>query len=224
MLGQQVTDASTDLALYLAWSDGDRRAGGVLVDRHVPPVSRFFANKVWRSDDVEDLVGKTFEACARDLGKFRADGSFRAYLFGIAHNILRRYLRDKRQDDAPLGDADDGRSDEGPTPSAVLGRCHEERVLLRALRALPIDLQVVLELSFFEELSRTEIARVLEIPDGTVASRFRRAQAELAEHVARLSETPAIAQSTVHGLADWAKGLRAQLSEGGRRRLARATR
>lgn len=213
---------ASDEVLYRAWADGDRRAGGMLVDRHVPPISRFFANKVWRGDDVEDLVGRTFEACAKDLGKFRAEGSFRAYLFGIAHNVLRRYLRDRRHDDAaPIGDGDDARSDDGPSPSAVIGRCHEERVLLRALRRLPLDLQLVLELSYFEELSRTEIAKVLGIPDGTVASRFRKAQAELAEHVARLAETPAIAQSTVHGLADWAKGLRGQLSEGGKRRLAR---
>jgi RNA polymerase sigma-70 factor (ECF subfamily) len=211
-----------DDVLYRAWAAGDRAAGGKLVDRHVPPISRFFANKVWRADDVEDLAARTFEACAKDLGKFRGDGSFRAYLFGIAHNVLRRYLRDRRHDEAtPIGDGDDARSDDGPSPSAVLGRCHEERVLLKALRCLPLDLQLVLELSFFEDLSRTEIAKVLGIPDGTVASRFRKAQAELAEHVARLAETPAIAQSTVHGLADWAKGLRAQLSEGGKRRLAR---
>ncbi|MBC8067939.1 MAG: sigma-70 family RNA polymerase sigma factor [Deltaproteobacteria bacterium] len=220
-----MVEPCTDEALYQAWAAGDRRAGGSLVDRHVPPISRFFANKVWHGDDVEDLVGKTFEACARDLGKFRAEGSFRAYLFGIAHNILRRYLRDKRhREDAPVGEHDDARSDDSPSPSAVLGRCREERVLLRALRALPIDLQLVLELSFFEELSRTEIACVLEIPGGTVASRFRRAQAELAEQVARLSETRAIAESTVHGLADWAKSLRDQLSNGGQRRLARMQR
>ncbi len=217
-----VREDSSDEALYGAWATGDRRAGGLLVDRHVPPISRFFANKVWRADDVEDLVGRTFEACAKDLGKFRADGSFRAYLFGIAHNVLRRYLRDRRHDDAsPLDDGDGDARDEGPSPSAVLGRCHEERVLLQALRRLPIDLQLVLELSFFEELSRIEIAKVLGIPDGTVASRFRKAQAELATHVERLAATPAIAHSTVHGLADWAKGLRAQLSEGGKRRLAR---
>lgn len=213
-------DRLSDEELYRLWAEGDRRAGGDLVDRHVPGISRFLANKVWRMDDVEDLIGRTFELCARELGRFRGDGTFRAYLFGIAHNVLRRYLRDREAPADAWGELESQVFDGGPSPSAVIGHRHEQRLLLRALRALPLDLQLVLELGFFEELSRSEIARVLGIPEGTVASRLRRAQEELGAAIAGLADSPALAESTLNGIGAWARRLRDQLDVGGRRRLA----
>ncbi|HWB78011.1 MAG TPA: sigma factor, partial [Nannocystaceae bacterium] len=79
----------SDRELYLDWHRGDAGAGGRLVDRHLVGLGRFFANKVFDGRDAEDLVASTFEICARKLGDWTGTGSFRAYIFGVAHNVLR---------------------------------------------------------------------------------------------------------------------------------------
>jgi RNA polymerase sigma-70 factor (ECF subfamily) len=48
-----------------------------------------------------------------------------------------------------------------------------------ALRRLPVELQVVVELHYWEEQSTAEMAEVLEVPQGTVKSRLRRAREQL---------------------------------------------
>lgn len=205
-----------DLELYRAWREGDRAAGSRLVDRHLEAIGRFFANKVTDTADTEDLVGETFERCARSLGRFREGSSFRTYLFGIAHNVLRDYV--KRKCRRP-GDVDfhvTRLEDLGPSASVVVGERREQVLLLTALRGIPIDLQIAIELSFFEGLTQAEIAEVLAIPPGTVASRIRRGKETLLQRMGELADSKAVLDSTMHGLERWAEGVDAEI--GGRRR------
>lgn len=200
----EVTD---DASLLAAWREGDRRAGRVLVDRHFPAIHRFFHNKV--ATGVEDLVQQTFLACTESRAGFRGEGKFRAWLFGIANNVLRMHLRAKH------GDPDlETKSvhDLGPSPSAIVAARSEQRLLLEGLRRIPIDYQVALELHFWEELSGSEIAETLGIPEGTVRTRLRRGRIALAEQVRLLAESPAEATATVDGLDGWVRGIREQLA------------
>ena len=84
-------------------------------------------------------------------------------------------------------------------------------MLLQALRHLPFALQAVLELHFFEELSRAEVALILELPEGTVAGRLRKAKAELRTELEALADNPALLQATVTDLPSWVADLRARL-------------
>ena len=212
-------DVTPDEELYRAWALGDRRAGSRLVDRFVRPIARFFANKIADVADAEELVAETFEIVARKLGDYGGTGSFRSYLFGIAHNVMRNYLKKKRRGGREIDPETDAIAALGPSPTTAIGARREHQLLLRALRAVPIDDQVLLELGYFEQMSRTEIAAALDWPAGTVASRMRRAHERLEEMLAKLAEEPALLQSTVHGLADWAAQLRAHIDdEYGRRR------
>jgi len=201
----------TDEQLYQAWALGDRTAGSRLVDRFVRPIARFFANKVADAPDAEDLVGETFEICARKLGDFACEGSFRSYLFGIAHNVLRNYLRRKRRHGREIDPETDSIAMLGPSLVTAIASKREHTLLLRALRSVPIELQVVLELAHFEQMSRTEIALALGMPAGTVASRLRRANELLEAKLAELAEHPDLARSTIHGLTDWAAELRVHI-------------
>lgn len=203
----------TDGELYGAWTAGDRSAGGRLVDRHLEAIGRFFGNKVTGHADIEDLVGETFERCAKNLGKYRGEGSFRAYLYGIAHNVLRDYIRRKQRGREQLDFGVTSLRDLGPTPSAVLGERREQTLLLQALRHIPLDHQIVLELSYFEGMSRREMAEVLGIPPGTVASRVRKGKQLLWQRIEELAESPSLLHSTIHGLEDWARGLQAQFRD-----------
>jgi RNA polymerase sigma-70 factor (ECF subfamily) len=203
-----VVEVPDDGELYREWVAGDRAAGAALIDRHLTAVSRFFRNKTIATAEHDDLVAMTFERCARSLGGFRGDGSFRGYLLGIALNVLRDELR-KRAPDAALDSI--SVADLGPSPSRIAAERDEARLLLAGLRAIPLEYQLALELHFFEELSRDDAAKLLGIPAGTVASRIRRGRELLAEAIERLAGSPALASTTVSGLDAWARELRAQL-------------
>ena len=202
---------SDDIELYRAWRDGDRDAGSRIIDRYLESIGRFFANKVTDPADIEDLVGATFERCAASLGKFQESSSFRTYLFGIARNVWRDYIKKKRR----RGDAVDFSvtqlEDLGPSPSVLIGDRQEQIILLRALRQIPLELQVVIELSYFEKMTQAQIAETLGIPAGTAASRLRRGKRAVIDRIAELASDKALLESTMHGLQDWIAKVRAEL-------------
>jgi RNA polymerase sigma-70 factor (ECF subfamily) len=70
---------------------------------------------------------------------------------------------------------------------------------------------MVLELHFFEDLSRAEAAEILQLPPGTVASRLGKAKNELAAQIEQLASTPAQATTTLRGLDGWVAQLRATM-------------
>lgn len=198
-----------DAQLYSGWVAGDRSAGARLIARHLQTVSRFFINKSTATAEHDDLVAMTFERCAKSLGGYRGTGSFRGYLLGIALNVLRDELR-RRSPDVPLGSISVAAG--GRSPSSVFAERAEQRLLLTALRSLPVEAQVVLELHLLEELTREEMAEVLDLPAGTVAGRLRRARALLTAAVAELAQSASLGESTVSGLDAWARGVRQQLA------------
>ena len=84
----------------------------------------------------------------------------------------------------------------------------KDELLLEALRSIPFDSQVVLELSYWERLTGTEIGEVLELPLGTVKTRVRRAKQLLQERLQALGESAEVLESTMSNLDDWATSLR----------------
>jgi len=197
-----------DEGLLVAWRAGDRDAGEALFTRHFAGIARFFRNKI--SGDIEELIQRTFLGCLEGQHRFTGAGSFRGWLFGIARNVLfnhfREHLRDPTQD---LGDL--SVHDLSPTPGAVVVRHEEERLLLGALRRLPLQHQIVLELAFWEDMTHAEIAEVLEIPVATASTRIRRAKHLLAEQLAALTTSPELRASLSGGFETWARSLRTLL-------------
>lgn len=186
---------SSDAELLQAWQGGDREAGNALVDRHFDAVTRFFRNKVCSEDDVAELVGQTFLGCTSGKDRFRGDASVRQYLYSIAHNVLRKYIRGryKRQSEH-LDFAAVCVQDLAPaSPSSIVAHKREAQSLVQALREIPVEDQVVLELMYFEGLSGSELAEVLGLPEGTVRGRLARGKQRLRERVAALL---AVAAST----------------------------
>ena len=199
----------TDHELLQSWRDGDARAGEALFDRHFRSLHGFFRNKVGAA--CQDLVQRVLLACLERRDTFEGKSGFRTWLFGIARFELLRHYREqgKLAAEGPL--PTQSLHDLDPSPSVVIGKAEEERNLSRALRRLPIDMQIALELHYWERLSTGEIAEVLEIPQGTVKSRLRRGRELLEAEVARLSQTPELAESTVGDLDRWVGGIREQL-------------
>lgn len=166
-----------DDELLQAWAGGDQSAGATLLRRHFDALHRFFRTKA--PDDHQDLIQSTMLECMRSKDRFRGDAPFRAFLFGVARNCLLHHFRSRFRDRLDFDASHSSVVDLDPRPSTLAVRNEEHARLLEAMRRIPLELQVVLELHYWEELGTRELAVVLEIPQGTVKSRLRRAREAL---------------------------------------------
>jgi RNA polymerase sigma-70 factor (ECF subfamily) len=205
---ERSSSSRTDQELLEAWRAGDKQAGIELFQRYYGAVYRFFCNKLIA--DRRDLIQQTFLACAEGRDRLRNDDRFRSYLFGVACNTLRAHLRSKYHTAADL----DAVSvvDVSPGPDEIYARSREELLLLKALRRIPIERQILLELRYWEDLESQEIGDVLGIPDNTVRSRLNRARDDLKMAMERLAASAAELASTVDNLETWARRCRGALA------------
>ncbi len=201
-----------DFELLDAWRAGDMDAGSQLFDRHFDSIHRFLRNKV--GDDTDEVMQRTLLACVESRDRFRRASSFRTFLFGVARLELLTFYRRKRKLARNVALENHSLYDLDPSPSTVVAQHMEQRLLHEALRRLPIDLQIALELHYWESMSATEIATVLEIPPGTVKSRLRRAKELLRESMRVLALTKEQLESTLGDLEGWAKSLGQALRDG----------
>jgi len=178
-----MTRVVADADLLAAWSAGSRAAGDELIERHFALVHRFFRNKV--GFELEDLVQQTFLACVEARARYAGDASFKTFLLAIARNqLFTHYAKQQRRAlDFELTSVHDLRT----SPSAVVARQEDERLLAEALRRVPLEAQVVLELVYWEGCDGGEVARVLEVPLNTAYSRLRRAKIALRERLTELA-------------------------------------
>lgn len=195
-----------DFVLLDAWRGGDRTAGDALLRRHFDGMYRFFRNKI--DHGVDDLIQRTFTACIAAKGDIRKQSTFRTYLFTIARHELYHHWSRTRRDDQRFAPAETSVAQMGGSASSIMAREQEQRLLLRALRMLPLELQLVIELHYWEQLSTQEIAEILDVPQGTAKSRMRRAREQLDDLIRELEESPALIESTLAAFDDWAASVR----------------
>ncbi len=197
---------SDDAELLVRWREGDRQAGDTLLRRHFPALFRFFRNKV--GDQADELIQRTLTACLAAPEQYRGDASFRTYLFRIARHELYRYFKRGRRDLDPL---EQSVADLDASMTEWMAGRRAREALLVALRRLPLDLQIVLELHYWEGLTMFELAASLEIPPGTAKSRIRRAREALLEVLPEVMEQGARLECTLEDLDEWVAGVRAML-------------
>lgn len=205
-----MSDAS-DFELLDAWKAGDAAAGNELFERHFESVYRFLDRKT--GGDAADLVQRVFLGCVEARDRFRQASSFRTFIFSIARNELYAHWR-KRKKSEGVDFGVTSIQDLDPTPSQAMLQRQQHQLLLMALRSLPLDSQLALELHYWEGMSGPQLAEVLEIPEGTVRSRLRRAREGLEARVRELAASPEVLTSTVSDLDGWAKSLREALDGG----------
>lgn len=165
---------ATDQELLVAWRDGDQTAGEALFERYYPAMVRFFANKI--AGDPADLIQETFMGCVSGQDRIREVANFRSFLFGIAYNQLKKHYARGRADAERIDYTSQSAADLGPGPGTMMAKGAEQRLLLDALRRIPVEHQVVLELFYWESMTSAAIAEVLGEPHGTVRTRIRRAR------------------------------------------------
>lgn len=187
------------MELLECWRAGEREPGNELVRRHFALVSRFFRRRV--NEGHADLIQRAFLGCVESRDRVPSDLPFRVYLLGIARRVLFDHLRAAGRRAAHGDDVPPPASQE--SPSRLLDDVRQQRLLLRALRRLPLELQLLVELYYWEQLKVEEVGRVLDIPAGTVKSRLSRARALLREAIEACESDVDLRRSTTDGIEKW---------------------
>lgn len=191
--------------LLTAWASGERDAAAELIHRYSDDVLRFFRGKL--STDAEDLVQHTFLDCLEQRNERPKVASFRAYLFAIARHRLIDHFRRQQVRGTVIDPQEISLADLGVSALSLIARQDEERLLLEALRQLPVDRQIIIELYYWEKLSGPELASVFTIPEATVRSRIRRAVEQLRVCMARLQASPEAIADSLSTLKNWTRDL-----------------
>jgi len=185
---QGPNDSLVDLtpALVTRLRDGDPKAGNLLCDLYHPPLMRFCFRYLGSQEEAEDVVQEVF---LRVLKNNALPLNFRAWIYKIARNRCLDVIRSRgrRRDDLDLPAASQLDADLTGCLTRLVRR--EQRVhLKRALAELPEDQREVLHLRYAEDLSRTEIAEVLDLPEPIVKSRLYEGMVRLRTHDSLLDQ------------------------------------
>lgn len=138
---------------------------------------------VWRSlvrlgvprPDAEDAVQQVFIVASNRLEDIEP-GRERAFLFGTSMRIASRARRTQARRREVLDDEPIEQLDPAPGADEQLDRARARAELDAILDAMPIELRAVFVLFELEQVTMAEIATLLDLPSGTVASRLRRAR------------------------------------------------
>ena len=199
-----------DEALLSAWIDGDRTASETLIRRHYRSVFLFFSNKVGEQA-AADLAQSTFETLCAKRVEFRGDASVRTYLFGIARWKLVDHLRrvsarafDPMTDSCEL-------SSVTQSMTQLFADQQRESLVVRALRSLSLDDQIIIELKDYEGMTSRELAAMFDVPRNTMSGRVTRARDRLTQKVRELADNPRLIESTLTGLDECMREIRSRM-------------
>ena len=166
---------------------GDNDAFGLLVDKYQTKVYNLALRMCGNEDDAYDLAQDAFVRAWRSLGSFQFESAFSTWLFRLTSNICLDFLRAKKRraavsltmsgDDEEETQLDVPDPAMGPEEAAIASE--DRRLLLEALNALPADQRQIITLRAINDLSYAEIARILDLQEGTVKSRLSRARTAL---------------------------------------------
>ena len=169
---------TSDEQLILELQQGSDGAFTELFLRYRERVYGFFRRRMTDAAQAEELAQETFLAVLRVAQRYEPRATFRAYLFGIAYNILAAHRRKSALSPTQSASAPDEVSDpSGTNPDNAIW-------VRQAVERLEAPEREVLLLREYEELSYEEIAKMLHAPVNTVRSRLFRARMALREILA----------------------------------------
>jgi RNA polymerase sigma-70 factor (ECF subfamily) len=168
----RVNDGTPDEILMVAYQAGNEAAFDQLFERYAGRVYGFLVRRLGDPSLAEDLYQEAFLRIHRARSTYDPTRPFRAWLFGIVHNLLADTLRSQRRmpqtghvdglADAQLADAEPGVVTQGTqSPERVASLRESSQALSRALHALPSEEATVLILARLEGLSYEDIGHVV---------------------------------------------------------------
>jgi RNA polymerase sigma-70 factor (ECF subfamily) len=177
-----VAQPPTDDELIGRFLAGDAGAFTQLVDRHRRRVYNVCLRLLGDPDDAADASQDAFLSVLTKLEQFRGDAAFTTWVHRIAVNACYDLTRKRRRQ--PLlraaGDRDVPDDDRAPPVPDHAEELAGTRDVLTALRAIPEEFRVAIVLADLRDLPYEEIAKILDVPIGTVKSRVHRGRVALA--------------------------------------------
>jgi RNA polymerase sigma-70 factor (ECF subfamily) len=176
---------------------GSREAFDLLVAKYHRKVYNLAYRFVGDPEEANDLAQEIFTAAYQNLKKFRGDAKFSTWLFQIATNRGKnkfKYLK-RRGFFANKGqpNGDDDREpfqreipDLAANPEAALAGKQIQRIVQNAINELDPDHKEIVILRDIEGFSYEEIARMLNLPEGTTKSRLHRARMVVKEKLKKV--------------------------------------
>lgn len=185
----------SDEQLVERYREGERDAFAQLVGRYERDLFRFLIRFVRRPAAADDMFQETFLQVHLSIDQFDTSRRFRPWLFTVAANKARDYLRKNKNAAAnvlssPIGGASgvgDGRTmidllqDDFPLPDQTAMDEETRQLVQETVEQLPDHLKEILLLAYFERFAYKEIAEMLGIPVGTVKSRLHAAVGAFAD-------------------------------------------
>lgn len=176
---------------------GEREAFDVLVEKYYKKIYNLSYRFVGDSEEANDLAQEIFTAAYQNLKKFRGDAKFSTWLFQIATNrgknrfkyLKRRgYFASRGQTDGDEERDDLRRAipDFSTNPETMLAGKQIQKIVQDAINDLDADHKEIVILRDIEGLSYEEIAKILNLPEGTTKSRLHRARMVVKEKLKKV--------------------------------------
>ncbi len=174
---------------------GDQSAWQAVVRMHRRKVFNIAYKFVGSVDQAEDLTQDVFIKVFRSLRTFDRRANFQTWLYSVTRNLCIDHYRALRKEREALNRDLDidvlAPASRDRSPHQLLEAQDQATLLRRALQRLPPAMRTAVVLRDLRELSYEDIARTLNLPDGTVKSRISRGRAELARQVQAIRDEDA---------------------------------
>jgi RNA polymerase sigma-70 factor (ECF subfamily) len=171
---------------------GDQEAFRLIFERYSRPVISFLYDQVNDRELAEELAQETFVRAYRSLNSLREEAKLSTWLFGIAKNVAREWLRSHLKRKLQV-DIDDEQvldlSDQAPVPENRLLDKEFNEVVQRSLAMLDDDKRLVFTLKIFQQCSYEEIAEITGFSIPKLKTDLHRARAEMRQRVGQYMRT-----------------------------------
>lgn len=180
------SDSISDAACVRKIQRGDTDAFEILLRRHEKAIFNLVYRMLGDYDDAAETAQEAFLSAYRAIGQFRGDANFSTWLYRIAlnHANTRRKSRNAREHRLVAIDAADLVNDTQSGPAETLEKKEIRERVQQALNELEPEDAVVILLRDMQDSPYEEVARVLNVPVGTVKSRLHRARQALKSRLA----------------------------------------
>lgn len=150
-----------------------------LYRQHVTRVYHYLMAHIGNVKDAEDLTSQTFMAALEGIRSFRGDGSFAAWIMGIASKKRLMHFRGNRHE-VPLEAVEHYPNPSLPTDKAAMQRIRLESIA-HALRQISLERSEVIVLVYFGGLTYAEAARIMKKNEASVKMLVSRGLQDLRE-------------------------------------------
>lgn len=168
----------------------DHEAFGQLIDRHASTIVNLAYRMIGNQAEAEDLAQEAFLAAFKALPTFRADAKFSTWLYRIASNKCKDWLRVKRpgqgQYDVDADEQLDLHVSEDRTPEDLLSQQQVAKELNQAIQRLPPLYREAFVLKHIEGLSYEEMEDILGVGGDTLKMRVYKGRVQLSRELAAL--------------------------------------